>query len=143
MNNGSRLIETEHARPVHESTSHRQTLTPATGELASTPVDVRLQMRRGNHFLAPLVQFVTAQAIKFSCKNKVLIHSQLVVEREFLRHVADQFLDRFKIPNDVVPADSRRAFGRLQNAAEHPNHSCFSRTVWAEETEDRSFSDAK
>src|SRR5262245_31385413 len=80
INTGSRLIKEQHARPVHERTSHRQALTPATGELASAPVDVWLQMRGSNHFLAPLVQLVTAQAIEFPCKDEVLIHSQLVVE---------------------------------------------------------------
>src|SRR5215216_1669501 len=69
---GGRLIKEQNARFVHERTSHGQTLTPSTGELRSAPVDVRLQMRRGNHFLAPLVQFATAQAIKFSCKEEVL-----------------------------------------------------------------------
>ena len=96
-----------------------------------------------HELLLTLLGLASAQAIDAGVEIHVLLGGQVLVEREFLRHVADQFLDRFKIPNDVVPADSRRAFGRLQNAAEHPNHSCFSRTVWAEETEDRSFSDAK
>ena len=55
IDTGGRLIKEEHTRPVHERTSHGQTLTPATGELGSAPVYVRLQMRCGNHFLAPLV----------------------------------------------------------------------------------------
>src|SRR4030095_14997770 len=42
-----------------------------------------------------------------------------------------------------MAADSRRAVGRLQNSAQHPDHGCFPRTVWAEKTEDRSFSDRK
>src|SRR5262245_58111640 len=69
---GGRLIKEEHARPVHERTRHGQTLTPATGELASAPVDVRFQMRCGDHFLAPLIQFATAQPIKSSSKNEIL-----------------------------------------------------------------------
>src|SRR5512133_2990349 len=75
---GGRLIEEEHARPVHERTSHGQTLTPATGELSSAPVDVRLEMGGGSHLLTPLIQFATAQTIKFSCKDEVLVHCQLV-----------------------------------------------------------------
>src|SRR5262249_29050115 len=133
-----RLIKEEYARPVHERTSHGQTLTPATGELASAPVHVRLQMRRANHFLAPLVQFATAQAVKFSCKDEVLIHGQLVIERKFLRHVADHLLDWFQVSGDVMAADSRRAVARLQNSAQHPDHGCFPRTIRAEKAEDRS-----
>src|SRR4029077_14404972 len=133
----------KHTGPVHEGTSHGQTLTPATGELASAPVDVRLQMRRGNHFLAPLIQLATAQTIKFSCEDEILIHSQFIVERKFLRHVADQFLNRLQIPHDVVAAYSRCALSRLQNSAKHSDHGCFSRTARAEKTEDRSLPDRK
>src|SRR6266487_3296908 len=66
---GRRLIEKKHGRFVPEPASPRQTLTPAAGKLLSTPVDVRLQMRCGDHFVPPLVQFATAEAIKFSCKD--------------------------------------------------------------------------
>ena len=74
-------------------------------------------MRCADHFLAPLIQLAAAQAIKFSCEDEILIHSQLVVERKFLRHVADHFLNRLQIPHDVVAADSRRALSRLQDSA--------------------------
>src|SRR5207244_7845761 len=49
------LIEKENARSVHERASHGEPLAPATRKLASTPVDVRLEMRRGNHLVAPLI----------------------------------------------------------------------------------------
>ena len=113
----SRLIKKEHARPVHERARHGQPLTPAARKLPGPPVDVRLKMRRGDHFVAPLVQFAAAQAIKLPGKDEVLIHRQLVIERKFLRHVADHFFDRFGISHDVVPADSPRAVARLQNPA--------------------------
>ena len=86
---------------------------------------------------------MTAQAVKFSRKDEVLIHRQLVVERKFLRHVTDHFLDRFDIPHNVVATDSRRALGRLQNSAQHPDHGCFARTIRAEKPEDRSLPDGK
>src|SRR5437870_11228201 len=74
-----RLIEKQHARLMHERASHGQPLTPATGKLRSTSADVRLEMGRCDHFVASLVQFATAQAIKFTCKDEVLIHRQLVI----------------------------------------------------------------
>src|SRR5581483_629584 len=87
-----RLIKKKNSWLVHERAGHGQSLSPATGKVGSAPVDIRLEMRRGDHLVATLVQFVTAQAIKFSCKNEVLIHGQLIVQRKFLRHVADHLL---------------------------------------------------
>src|SRR4030095_14198676 len=136
-----RLIQEQHARSVHERTGHGQTLTPATGELASAPVDGWFQMRLGNLSLAPLVHLVTAQAIKFSCKDEVLIHGQLVVERKFLRHVADHFLDRLGISDNIVGPNTNPALRRLENSAQHPDHGCFPGTIRAEKPEDRSSSD--
>src|SRR5437868_14643218 len=42
-----------------------------------------------------------------------------------------------------MTADSRRALRRLQDSAQHPDHSCFSRTIRAEKTENRSLPDGK
>ena len=75
-----------------------------------------------DHFVAPLIQFATAQAIKFSGKDEILVHGQLVVERKFLRHVADHFLDRLGFSHNIVAPDARRALGRLENSAQHPDH---------------------
>src|SRR5439155_16195236 len=77
----SRFVEKEHGRPVHKRASHRKTLTPAAGKLAGAPVDVWLQMRRGDHYVPTLAQFAVAQVIKFFCKIKVLIHGILVLQR--------------------------------------------------------------
>ena len=49
------LIEKEHRRFMHERASHGQTLPPAAGKLRCAPVSVRLKMRRGDHFLPPLI----------------------------------------------------------------------------------------
>src|SRR5262249_4897464 len=78
-----------------------------------------------------------------SSKDQILIHSQLIVERKFLRHISDHFLDWFQVPHDVVAADPSGAFRRFQNSAQHPDHCRFPRPIWAEKTEDRSFSDGK
>ena len=140
--NASRwLIEKQHGRPVHKRASHCQTLTPTAGKLRGASADVRLKMRCCDHFVAPLIQFATAQAIKFSGEDEVLIHGQLVIERKFLRHVADHFFDRLGISHNIMAPDARRALSRLENSAQHPDHGCFPGTIRPEKPEDRSFSD--
>src|SRR5438874_9237242 len=73
VNSSSRFIEKKHRRSVHERASHGKPLAPAAGQLRSTLVQIRLKMRGCDHFVAPLIQFATAQTIKFSCKYEVLI----------------------------------------------------------------------
>src|SRR5690242_4644515 len=45
--------------------------------------------------------------------------------------------------NNVMSVDSGSAFGRLQDSAEHPDHSGFPRAIRPEKAKDRSFTDAK
>ena len=74
---------------------------------------------------------------------QILVHRQFVVERKFLRHVTDHLLDRFAFLHHIVAADARRAFGRLEYSAKHPNDGRFAGTVRPEKTEDRTFPDRK
>ena len=103
----------------------------------------RLQMSDRDQFVAALDQCPPAQTVQFAGKDKVLIHRQLVVERKFLGHITDHVLDRFRIPHHVVPADSRRALTRLEDSAQHPDHSRFAGAIRSKETEDGPFSDGK
>src|SRR5207249_9807502 len=111
-----RLIEEQNGWPMHERTSHRESLSRAAGKLPGTLVDIRLKVRGGDHLVAPLIQFAAAQAIKFPCKNEVLVHGQLVVERKFLRHVTDHLFDRFDISHNVVTADASSSVAWLKNS---------------------------
>src|SRR5690242_13960992 len=45
--------------------------------------------------------------------------------------------------NNVMSVDSGSALGRLQDSAEHPDHSGFPRAIRPEKAKDRSFTDAK
>ena len=67
------------------------------------------------------------------------MHGQFVVEREFLGHVADERFDAVGFARHVVPGNGRATVARLQQTAEHPNHSRFTGTVRAEKTEDGTF----
>ena len=73
----------------------------------------------------------------------VLFHGQVVVERKFLRHVADVLLDGFRLRGDVQPADRRAARSGLQQAAQHANGGGFARAVRAQESEDFAAADVE
>ena len=72
---------------------------------------------------------------------QVLIHGQLVVERELLRHVADEALDFVRCLRHVKAGDARRAFARFEHAAQHPDDGGFAGAVRAEEAEDGALRD--
>ena len=80
-----------------------------------------------------------AQAVEFAGENQVLVHRQFVVERKLLRHVTDHLLDLVAILHDIVTGDARRAFGRLENSAQHANHGRFAGAVRPEKSKDRTF----
>src|SRR2546423_283977 len=131
---GGRLIEKQDCGLMHERASHGETLTPAAGEECGAAIEIRFEMGDLNEIVAPPFQFAVGQTIEFAGKNEVLIHGQLVVEREFLRHIADHFLRCVAFARDVVAGDAGGAFGRLQDSAEHPDHGGFAGAIWSEES---------
>src|SRR5437764_9553683 len=94
-------------------------------------------MRDRDQFVATLLQFLSAQTVKLAGKGKVLTHRQLVVERKFLRHVADYFFDRLAVTTDIVTGEPSRAFRRFQNAAQHSDDGGFAGAVRSAQSEDR------
>src|SRR5947207_14424082 len=69
------------------------------------------------------------------------MHGQLVVERKFLGHVADERFDAVGFARHVVPGDCGPALRRLEQAAQHANDGGFAGAIWAEETEDGTLTD--
>ena len=128
---------------MHERASHGEPLPPAARKQTGAPVEIRLEMGDRDQFVATLLQFLSAQTVKLAGKGKVLTHRQLVVERKFLRHVADHFFDGFALAADIVTADPGGAFRRLQNAAEHSDDGGLAGTIRSEKSEDGAARDRK
>src|SRR5712691_1611496 len=107
---------------MHERARHGETLTPAAGEKAGAPVKIGLEMGERDQLIATLFQLLLRQTVKFPGEKKIFIQRQLVVEGKFLRHIADHFLDRLVLPNDVKTANPGRSFAWLENPAEHSDN---------------------
>ena len=90
-----------------------------------------------------LLQVAVPQAVELAGKKQVLVHRQLVVEGKFLRHIADHFLDCVALAQDIAAPDARRAVGRLENSAQHPDDGGFAGAVRAEKAENRAACDRK
>src|SRR5204862_742301 len=77
-----------------------------------------------------------AQAVHPAEEADVLVHGQVLVERETLRHVADAALDAFRIAPHVGAAYDGGARGGPQQSAQHADGGGLAGTVAAEEAED-------
>ncbi len=54
------------------------------------------------------------QALNLSHELQVLEHREIAIERELLRHVADQASDAFRVSWHLVPEDADVTLGRAQ-----------------------------
>ena len=120
-----RFIEKQHAGFVHQRARHRQPLPPAAGEQTRATAQIRFEMRQRDQFVAPLRQRRSTQAIEPPVKHEVFVHGQLVVERKFLGHIADERFDAVGFARHVITGDGGPTLSRLQQAAQHANDGGF------------------
>ena len=93
-------------------------------------------MGQSDQLIVALLKPRAAQAVKAAIELKVLVRRQLVVERELLRHVADEALDLLQLPRDIQAADPRLPAARLEQSAQEPNHCGLARAIRAEKAKD-------
>jgi hypothetical protein len=62
-------------------------------------------MRERDQLVVALFERCTAEAVEAAIELEVLMHRQLIVERELLRHVADERLDAVGLLGHVEAAD--------------------------------------
>src|SRR5437588_12044697 len=71
---GSRFIEKQNRRLMHERASHGEPLPPTARKQPGAPVKIRFDMRDRDQFVAAMLQFFPAQTVKLAGKSKVLTH---------------------------------------------------------------------
>ena len=135
------FVQEQHGRMVHERTGHSQALPPAAGEQPGAPAQVGFQVRQRDQLIVALLKPCAAQAVKAAIKLEVLVRRQLVIERELLRHVANETLDLLQLPGHIQAADPRQPAARLEQPAQKPYHRGLARTIRAEKAEDRALLD--
>src|SRR6185369_4149385 len=127
---------------MHQGATKRQPLFPTTGQTACQSVHVLLQLVRGYRFLDLLVESLSPQLISSSVEAKVLQHGKVVVQAEFLAHVADPFTDYVTLSSHIETFNPGFTFGDGQNSGQHLDHSGLAAAVRAEKPEDFSLLDS-
>ena len=134
-----RLVEKHNRRLVQNRTAQRQPLLPAAGQVRGPRAAMVAQ---AGHLQNPLFAsrlLFGRNAIDAAVKIDVLLDRQILVEREFLAHVADVRLDPLGLAANVKTADRAAAAGRRQDAAEHADRRRLAGTVGSQKTKDLSF----
>src|SRR5579871_5768883 len=132
----SRLVEEKHGRLVQDRAPERETLLPAAREKSGEAGSAFFDPGHFQHIGFALGAAGLRNAVDAAEEIDVLFHSEVVVEREFLRHVPDVMLDGFRLGHDVESADRGGAGGWQKQSAEHADGGGFSGAVRSEEAED-------
>src|SRR5437764_15039932 len=88
--------------------------------------------------LYPSPQFRPWNAISSGEKAEVLQHGEITVKAKALRHVAELRPDVLSIFPNIRACDCCIASGRMSQAAQHSNGSCFADVICPKKIKDRS-----
>src|SRR5438477_5858620 len=131
-----RLVEEQHARPMHERRGEREALLPPAGKRGGEPVAIRSDVRQLDCPLLSLAPFGAFQPIDRAEEVEVLVDGEIAIKRERLRHVADVLANELALLLDVIAVDEGVPFGRHKEAAENADQRRFAGSVRPEEAED-------
>jgi hypothetical protein len=138
---GARFVEQQQLRPRQQGTGEPELLLHATRELPRQPAREgrkagELQQRR-----EALAARCRIQIVQVCLQVQVLLHRQVLVEPEALRHVANLAAHRVAV-GDSVAKDLQRPRVRREQAGDESQQRRLSRSVRADETGDLARRDA-
>jgi hypothetical protein len=82
---------------------------PSAGQLGRRFVLAAFQVRHVDDVLHPLFEPLAVQPIAAPVEQQVFLDAEVVVEREFLRHVPQACADAERLLTDVVTQHERRS----------------------------------
>ena len=88
------------------------------------------------HRLDALLEIGAAQPEHLTVEFQILARVESGIQRQILRHDADQPLDLIGLFDDIVTVDAGIAFGGREQAGEHGDGRALARAVRAEQAED-------
>ncbi len=127
-----RLIQKENVRLMHNCSAEGHALLPSSRQAARDLVLLSLEPRKGKHpanlFFAVLIR----HAVDARKEIEVLANRQVVIQREFLRHVTDALADSFRSQISTCATQLHGSAGQVQQPAEHPDGCCLARAIRSE-----------
>ena len=130
-----RLIEKYDGGLVQDGASQGQPLLPSAGQQARHRRPPLAQPCHGQHVLLALGTPLLCNSVDPAEEINVLLHRQIVIERELLGHIADMFSDVLRFGRHIEPAYASPAIARGEQPAENANGGRLAGSVGAEEAE--------
>jgi hypothetical protein len=106
----------------------------ASREGAGTPIEKVMKVGEIKEALESLVTLLAGDVAQVGIKNKVLLHSQILIETKPLGHVTDLMPDLGGFPVGVVAQDTQRTLIRSEKTGHEAKQGCFARAVRADQT---------
>ena len=124
---------------MQHGAAQREALLPAAGKFCGEAVHVRREAVELDDFFDAALHARGLEAVDAPVELKIFRDGEVVVETEFLGHVADALADRFGIGAHVEAFDPRGAFAERQQTGEHLDDGGLAAAVGAEKAEDFAF----
>src|SRR5690606_30228588 len=97
------------------------------------------QVDEFQHFVDAFLQRGTAQPVHLAEKLKVLPRRKRHIQRDFLRHDAEQLFRLYRLVGDGIAADGGVAARGREQTADHRDGGGFARAVGTQQTENFAF----
>src|SRR6266545_3489443 len=112
VHTGGGLIEEQNGWLVQDGAAQRQALIPAAGEQARETAAPLLQAGHPEHVCFARLALVLRYTVYAAEELDVLLHREVVVKRELLRHVAEITPHLFRLRGHIDTAHQRLAGSR-------------------------------
>ena len=136
IDRAGRFVQQKQFRFVQHRTGQGEALLLAARHRAGQLLAAVAEMVTLDHLVHALHGELARQIVHGGEKLQVLLHRQVFVQRELLRHVADALLQRLGLFGNAQAQHFHFARARRQQAAEHAQRGGFARTIGAEEAID-------
>ena len=120
---------------MEDGRGERQLLFPAERNGRDQRAGLLFHVKTAETFVDPVLKLFARDFVDSAEQLHILKDRQVVVKGEALAHVADMFLDEFRLGEDVITRDGGRTRRRQQQTAHHLDGRGLPRTVGAQKAE--------
>ncbi len=114
------LVQQQDPRLAQQRAGQAQLLLHAAGQLAGRPRGEAGEVGEGQQALEAVSAALADDAAQIGVQLQVLLHRQVFVQTELLRHIADQRAQRVAVGDRVQALDADGAGAGLQQAGQQP-----------------------
>ena len=129
VNAAGRFVEEQDFGLMNQSRRHREPLLVAAGQISGVFIFGAAQMKFVQHLVDTRPQNFSAQAVSPAEEVQILRHSQVAVERKFLRDVADIRPRLSPCSPQVDARHAQETVSHRQKPAEHSERRSLARAV--------------